>query len=68
LITSLLGGIFLSGILIIYEILKEFVFSNSQVSIIKEIPITSLIIGIGVCYDIQKKIKNYILINNSLIN
>jgi preprotein translocase subunit SecY len=67
LITSILGGVYLSSILVLSEIVKNIFSWSSSISLLREIPITSFIIGIGICFDIQKKIKNYILINNSLI-
>lgn len=49
--SSLLGGLFLCGILLLYEFLsKNFVLLN-------QVNITSLIIAIGILYEIQKNLQ-----------
>ena len=66
--TSLLGGIFLCTILYFYEILKQ-IF---QVSFLNDINISSLIILIGVSYELQKTLrgfsKNLVEIKSSINN
>jgi preprotein translocase subunit SecY len=51
--TSLLGGIFLCFILIFYEILKQTIGG----SLLSQINISSLIILVGVAYEIQKNLR-----------
>jgi preprotein translocase subunit SecY len=51
--TSLLGGIFLCFILIFYEILKQIIGG----SLLSQINISSLIILVGVAYEIQKNLR-----------
>jgi len=52
--TSLVGGIFLCTILFLYEIMKQ-LFPSGY--IVNQVNISSLIIVIGVAYDIQKTIR-----------
>lgn len=54
--TSLLGGIYLCTILFIYELMKQ-LFPNGY--IVNQVNISSLIIVIGVAYDIQKTIRAF---------
>jgi preprotein translocase subunit SecY len=49
--SSLLGGLFLCGILILYDFLSKNFASLSQVNI------TSLIIAVGILYEIQKNLQ-----------
>jgi preprotein translocase subunit SecY len=51
--TSLLGGIYLCIILLLYEVLKQWVGGN----LLSQINISSLIILVGVAYELQKNIK-----------
>lgn len=52
--TSLLGGFFLCGILITFELLKQ--LTNGY--LINQLNISSLIIVVGVAYEIQKTIRS----------
>ena len=52
--TSLVGGICLCTILFLYEIMKQ-LFPNGY--LVNQVNISSLIIVIGVAYDIQKTIR-----------
>lgn len=52
--TSILGGIFLCCILITYDFLKEIIHG----SLLSQINISSLIILVGVAYEIQKNLRN----------
>jgi len=51
--TSIIGGFLLCFILCFYDILKELTHSV----LLSQLNITSLIISVGVCYEIQKTIK-----------
>ena len=51
--TSIIGGIFLCSILVSYEILKQAINGN----LLNQINISSLIIVVGVAYEIQKTIR-----------
>jgi len=51
--TSIIGGIFLCSILVSYEILKQVINGN----LLNQINISSLIIVVGVAYEIQKTIR-----------
>ena len=52
-LTSLLGGIFLCGLLISYDFIKDFIHG----SILSQINISSLIIFVGISYELQKTIR-----------
>jgi preprotein translocase subunit SecY len=51
--TSIIGGIFLCGILVSYDIVKQLING----SLLNQINISSLIIVVGVAYEIQKTIR-----------
>jgi preprotein translocase subunit SecY len=51
--TSVIGGIFLCVILFLYDCVKIFI----QGSLLSQINISSLIIVVGICFEIQKTIK-----------
>ena len=51
--TSIIGGIFLCGILLSYDLIKQIIDGN----ILNQINISSLIIVVGVAYEIQKTIR-----------
>jgi preprotein translocase subunit SecY len=53
--TSLLGGIFLCFILLLYDFLKQLIGG----SFLNQINISSLIILVGVSYEIQKTLRSY---------
>ena len=52
--TSIIGGIFLCGILFIYEIVRQLLNGG----LLNQINISSLIIVVGVAYEIQKTIRS----------
>jgi preprotein translocase subunit SecY len=51
--TSIIGGIFLCGILVSYDVVKQVING----SLLNQINISSLIIVVGVAYEIQKTIR-----------
>jgi preprotein translocase subunit SecY len=51
--TSIIGGIFLCGILLSYELMKQLIGGN----LLNQLNISSLIIVVGVAYEIQKTIR-----------
>jgi preprotein translocase subunit SecY len=51
--SSILGGIFLCGILVLYDVVKQLINGN----LLNQINISSLIIVVGVAYEIQKTIR-----------
>lgn len=51
--TSIIGGIFLCGILVSYDVVKQLINGN----LLNQINISSLIIVVGVAYEIQKTIR-----------
>jgi preprotein translocase subunit SecY len=51
--TSIIGGIFLCSILVSYEVIKQAINGN----LLNQINISSLIIVVGVAYEIQKTIR-----------
>ena len=51
--TSIIGGIFLCGILVSYEIVKQLIKGN----LLNQINISSLIIVVGVAYELQKTVR-----------
>lgn len=51
--TSIIGGIFLCVILFLYDCVKIFI----QGSLLSQINISSLIIVVGICFELQKTIK-----------
>ena len=51
--SSIIGGIFLCGILVLYDVVKQLINGN----LLNQINISSLIIVVGVAYEIQKTIR-----------
>ena len=52
--TSIIGGIFLCLILLCYDVIKQFINGD----LLNQINISSLIIVVGVAYEIQKTIRS----------
>ena len=64
--SSLLGGIFLCVILFSFDIIKQLMNAIMNASLLNQINISSLIILVGVAYDIQKTARS--LFKNELQN
>ena len=54
--TSILGGLFLCMILFFYDFIKSFILPGSS-ELLNQINISSLIIVVGVAYEIQKNVR-----------